>query len=101
MLELRFFAREQMVAAISFHSYSEYVGYCGDDPAGIQLFQDLAGSILKENGTSSYDAEFFYGSGQSYWWMHARHGTQAFLIETATEFSPQGPQESHPSSRII
>jgi hypothetical protein len=90
MLEQRLFAREQMVAAISFHSYSEYVGYCGNDPAGIQLCQDLADSILKESGTSSYDAEFFYGSGQSYWWMHAEHGTQAYLIETATEFFPTG-----------
>ncbi len=89
-LQQTLFAREQMVAAISFHSYSQYVGYCGNHPAGIGLCHDIAGSILKENGATGYDAEFFYGNGQTYNWMYWEQGVEAYLIETATEFFPSG-----------
>lgn len=90
LLEKALFEREQMVAAISFHSYSEYVGYCGSDPAGLQLCQEMADSITKESGSASYGAEFFYGYGQSYNWMYWELGVQAYLVETGTEFFPTG-----------
>ncbi len=88
-LQQALFDREHFVAGMSFHSYSEYVGYCGDDPAGIQLCHDMAAAIPRE-GSGYYDAEFFYGNGQSYNWMYWEHGTQAYLVETATEFFPTG-----------
>ncbi len=88
-LQQALFDREHFVAGISFHSYSEYVGYCGDDPAGIDLCYDMAAAIHKE-GSGYYGAEFFYGNGQTYNWMYWEHGTQAYLIETATEFFPTG-----------
>ncbi len=82
--------RERFVAAICFHSYSEYVGYCGEDPAGIDLCHDIAGAITREDGFGTYDCSTFYGSGQSYNWMYWEEGVEAFLIETATEFLPSG-----------
>jgi murein tripeptide amidase MpaA len=84
--------REAIVAGICFHSYSEYVGYCGYDPAGLDLCEDMAESITRENGYSSYDCNApFYGAGQSYNWMYWEYGMQGYLIETATEFMPSGP----------
>ncbi len=88
-LQQMLFEREHFVAGISFHSYSEYVGYCGEDVAGIQLAEDMAASIHKE-GSGYYTAEYFYGNGQSYNWMYWEHGCQAYLIETATTFFPNG-----------
>ncbi len=82
--------REAIVAEICFHSFSEYVGYCGQDPAGVDLCEEMAFSITRENGFSSYDCSIFYGSGQSYNWMYREHGVQGYLIETGTEFMPSG-----------
>jgi hypothetical protein len=89
-MERNLVGREHIVASICFHSYSEYVGYCGMDLAGYDLCRDIAGAILKEDGFSSYDPSFFFGSGQSYNWMYWEYGVQGFLIETATEFMPSG-----------
>lgn len=88
-LQQMLFEREHFVAGISFHSYSEYVGYCGEDAAGIQLAEDIAASIHKE-GSGYYTTDYFYGNGQSYNWMYWEHGCQAYLIETATTFFPNG-----------
>ena len=82
--------REAIVASICFHSYSEYVGYCGQDPAGEDLCGEMALAITRENGYGSYGCDTFYGSGQSYNWMYWEHGVEAYLIETATEFFPSG-----------
>ena len=81
---------EHIVASICFHSYSEYVGYCGQDPAGVDLCQEVAASIIREDGVTPYDCDTFYGSGQSYNWMYWEYGVQGYLIETATEFMPSG-----------
>ncbi len=83
-------AREHIVASICFHSYSEYVGYCGMDLAGYDLCREIAGAIMKEDGYTTYDPQFFFGSGQAYNWMYWEHGVQGILIETATEFFPSG-----------
>ncbi len=83
-------AGERPAAAVSFHSYSEYVGYCGQDAAGYELCSDMAQSILREDGLGPYACDTFYGAGQSYNWMYWDYGVQAFLVETATEFFPSG-----------
>ncbi len=90
LMEKALVEREHIVASICYHSYSEYVGYCGDDPAGEDLCADIADAILRENGFSTYSCELFYGAGQSYNWMYWEHGVEAYLIETATEFFPSG-----------
>jgi hypothetical protein len=82
--------REQFVASICFHSFSEYVGYPGEDPAGLDLCEQMAAAINTEDGQGTYDCYPFYGTahGQSYNWMYWEHGVQAYLIETGTEFFP-------------
>jgi len=88
-MERRFVEREHMVATTCLHSYSEYVGYCGRDSAGVLLCHDMANAIGSLGG-GTYDCETFYGLGQSYNWMYWDHGVQGYLIETATEFFPSG-----------
>lgn len=89
-IERNLVADERPAAAISFHSFSEYVGYCGQDAAGYELCVDMAESILREDGLGPYACDTFYGAGQSYNWMFWDYGVQAFLVETATEFFPSG-----------
>jgi hypothetical protein len=91
-MEIALLEREHFVASICFHSFSEYVGYCGEDAAGYDLCIQMAASITREDGIGSYDCFNFFGDGQAYNYMYWEYGVQAFLIETATEFFPSGEE---------